>query len=284
MERVERERRLVDPRRCSDRFEWPFTRLLSTTGTRASESAVSDERFTRNPFSSSSLSANDIAVLARTDAGRAMTSAPRQEPLLGSAWLLAQSPASPSTAADRTEVTRDTCLSFSLFKRLLDSSRRASDDAITTRLNRASALSGSAVQGRGGVMGARECEGVWRELCARWDERRRAIEFCDGVVEAERARRAGDEATAGDGEGRRRRGTLAEEKALSADWKERGRGMLDELDFKVRSTRRTTRRFFAPPPPPRLADQLTPLPSSAPLLPPLATRSVSLARATTMFP
>ncbi|PRQ70107.1 Caffeine-induced death protein 2-domain containing protein [Rhodotorula toruloides] len=146
------------------------------------------------------------------------------EPLLGSAWLLAQSPSSSSSsspAPNRTEITPSTCLSFTHFKTLLDSSRRVSDDAITTRLNRASALSGSAVQGRGGVMGPAECEGVWRELCARWDERRKAIEFCDGVVEGERER-------LGRGKGEE----VGEEKRLSADWKERGRGVVDELEFK----------------------------------------------------
>ncbi|BGO98215.1 hypothetical protein JCM10021v2_001874 [Rhodotorula toruloides] len=147
------------------------------------------------------------------------------EPLLGSAWLLAQSPSSSSSsspAPNRTEITPSTCLSFTHFKTLLDSSRRVSDDAITTRLNRASALSGSAVQGRGGVMGPAECEGVWRELCARWDERRKAIEFCDGVVEGERER-------LGRGKGEE----VGEEKRLSADWKERGRGVVDELEFKL---------------------------------------------------
>ncbi|BGP29759.1 hypothetical protein JCM10296v2_001504 [Rhodotorula toruloides] len=147
------------------------------------------------------------------------------EPLLGSAWLLAQSPSSSSSsspAPSRTEITPSTCLSFTHFKTLLDSSRRVSDDAITTRLNRASALSGSAVQGRGGVMGPSECEGVWRELCARWDERRKAIEFCDGVVEAERERL-----------GRGKEEGVEEEKRLSADWKERGRGLVDELEFKL---------------------------------------------------
>ncbi|BGO89272.1 hypothetical protein NBRC10512v2_001223 [Rhodotorula toruloides] len=146
------------------------------------------------------------------------------EPLLGSAWLLAQTPSSSSTSSSsRTEITPSTCLSFTHFKTLLDSSRRASDDAITTRLNRASALSGSAIQGRGGVMGPSECEGVWRELCARWDERRKAIEFCDGVVEGERER-LGRNKEEGMGVG--------EEKRLSADWKERGRGVVDDLEFK----------------------------------------------------
>lgn len=173
------------------------------------------------------------------------------EPLLGSAWLLSQSPSSSSSSSSgntsgespststHTRITPAVCENYSLFKRLLDQSRRASDDAISTRLNRAGALAGTAVSGRGSAreMGDRECDSVWRDIVARWNERAQALEFCDralghtartgevagataGAAATPRDRNAGDE--------------LASVRGLSADWKEQGRGVMDEAELKVR--------------------------------------------------
>ncbi|BGP53601.1 hypothetical protein JCM8202_001478 [Rhodotorula sphaerocarpa] len=171
------------------------------------------------------------------------------EPLLGSAWLLSQSPSSSSSSSSgntsgespststHTRITPAVCENYSLFKRLLDQSRRASDDAISTRLNRAGALAGTAVSGRGSAreMGDRECDSVWRDIVARWNERAQALEFCDralghtartgevagataGAAATPRDRNAGDE--------------LASVRRLSADWKEQGRGVMDEAELK----------------------------------------------------
>ncbi|GAA5954464.1 hypothetical protein JCM10213_003052 [Rhodosporidiobolus nylandii] len=149
---------------------------------------------------------------------------PPQEPLLGTPYLLSQSPSpsssssSPSSAT-HTRITSSLCHQTTLFLSLLSRSRQLSDDAISTRLNRASALSGAAVGGRGArEMGEGECEAVWRELSERWKERNEVLSFCDGVLRGERE---GQE-----GEGSELRG-------LSADKGELGRGRRTEAEMKL---------------------------------------------------
>uniref|UniRef100_A0A0K3CVX5 BY PROTMAP: gi/342318945/gb/EGU10900.1/ Proteophosphoglycan ppg4 [Rhodotorula glutinis ATCC 204091] n=1 Tax=Rhodotorula toruloides TaxID=5286 RepID=A0A0K3CVX5_RHOTO len=105
------------------------------------------KQFSRNSSSSPLDESHSARSIQDAPCPARMSHSTPPEPLLGSAWLLAQSPSSSSSsspAPNRTEITPSTCLSFTHFKTLLDSSRRVSDDAITTRLNRASALSGSA--------------------------------------------------------------------------------------------------------------------------------------------
>ena len=175
------------------------------------------------------------------------------EPLLGSAWLLSQSPSATPTASSSSEssssapsssthtrITPAVCDNYSLFKRLLDQSRRASDDAITTRLNRAAALAGTVVSGRGSAreMGPTECDAVWRDIVARWDERSKALEYCDKALRhtqetgriATTTTAAAATATRPD---RSREDEIAPVRGLSADWKEQGRGVMDEAELKV---------------------------------------------------
>ncbi|BGP45720.1 hypothetical protein JCM10450v2_001550 [Rhodotorula kratochvilovae] len=140
-------------------------------------------------------------------------------PLLGTAFLLSQSSAS-SSSPSHLRVTPSLCADYAAFRRALDTSRRVSDDAVTTRLNRAAALAGGAVAGRGArEMGSRECDDVWRELTARWAERGEVIGYCDRALasqaQAHEDRRVQDEV-----------------RELSADWKERGRGMQDERELQ----------------------------------------------------
>ncbi|GJN88266.1 hypothetical protein Rhopal_001231-T1 [Rhodotorula paludigena] len=159
-------------------------------------------------------------------------------PLLGTAFLLSQSASSPSattssssaapSSATHTAITPSVCTDYSLFKRLVDQSRRVSDDAITVRLNRAAALGGGAVAGRGArEMGAGECDAVWRELVGRWSERGEALSYCDRVLLEQAAQVKGKTAQAQGGAG-----VLGEEEGLSADWERRGRGFADELELK----------------------------------------------------
>ncbi|GAA6054888.1 hypothetical protein JCM3770_004269 [Rhodotorula araucariae] len=139
-------------------------------------------------------------------------------PLLGTAFLLSQSAqAAPDQAHLR--VTPDVCRDYTAFRRALDTSRRVSDDSVTTRLNRAAALARGAVQGRGArEMGPKECDDVWRELTQRWAERANVISYCDRAL-------ADAAAAAADSNAR----TVQDEvRELSADWRERGRGIQDE--------------------------------------------------------
>lgn len=163
-------------------------------------------------------------------------------PLLGTAFLLSQSASSPSatassssaapSSATHTAITPSVCTDYSLFKRLVDQSRRVSDDAITVRLNRAAALGGGAVAGRGArEMGAGECDAVWRELVGRWSERGEALSYCDRVLLEQAAQAKGKTTAQAQGGA----GVLGEEEGLSADWERRGRGFADELELKVRS-------------------------------------------------
>lgn len=145
-------------------------------------------------------------------------------PLLGTAFLLSQSAASSSTQ-HHLPVTPSLCADYASFRRALDQSRRVSDDPLSTRLNRAAALAGGAVAGRGArEMGARECDDVWRELTARWTERGEVIGYCD---------RALADAAAATGAKTQQRAEDAV-RELSADWKERGRGLQDEREAQVR--------------------------------------------------
>ncbi|GAA5943074.1 hypothetical protein JCM3775_000635 [Rhodotorula graminis] len=139
-------------------------------------------------------------------------------PLLGTAFLLSQSHASSSTQ-HRLPITPSLCADYTSFRRALDQSRRVSDDPVSVRLNRAAALGGGAVSGRGArEMGPRECDDVWRELTGRWAERGDVISYCDRAL-AETAAQGKQAARASD-----------EVRDLSADWKERGRGLQDERE------------------------------------------------------
>lgn len=194
-----------------------------------------------------------------------------QEPLLGSAWLLSQSPgapnASPSEAAaagpsgaTHTRITPTVCDNYSHFKRLLDQSRRQSDDAISTRLNRAAALAGTVVSGRGSAreMGTQECDNVWRDITARWTERGDALRYCDralghtartGEIASTDSTRVASSSlssssTLATGRDRTRDEEIAPVRGLSADWKEQGRGVATEAELKV--SRRTRELPFDP--------------------------------------
>ena len=147
---------------------------------------------------------------------------PSSSPLLGTAFLLSQSQASSSTQ-HHIPITPSLCADYTSFRRALDQSRRVSDDPVTVRLNRAAALGGGAVSGRGArEMGSRECDDVWRELTGRWSERGEVISYCDRAL-AEAAAQGKQVARASD-----------EVRDLSADWKERGRGRQDEREAQVR--------------------------------------------------
>lgn len=100
-------------------------------------------------------------------------------PLLGTAYILSQSPTSPPSAVHQTTITPSLCANLSAFKTLLRQSRSL-DDSIILRLNRAAALA-RANPARG------ECDAFWLELVERWSERGQVLGFCEGVVE-ERAR------------------------------------------------------------------------------------------------
>ncbi|GAA5910119.1 hypothetical protein JCM6882_006521 [Rhodosporidiobolus microsporus] len=148
-------------------------------------------------------------------------------PLLGTPYLLSQSPSSapsssptPPTAQTHTRVTPNVCQNLTLFLSLLSRSRQLSDDAITVRLNRASALGGAAVTGRSArEMGESECAAVWRELTQRWEERNEVLTYCDRVLRGEKVR---DE-----------KGNVREELGLSADRGDLGRGRRTEEEIKL---------------------------------------------------
>ncbi|GAA5915858.1 uncharacterized protein JCM6883_000800 [Sporobolomyces salmoneus] len=140
-----------------------------------------------------------------------MTSTP-SAPLLGTPYILSQSQSHPSSTTT-TQITPPLCNSLTQFKRLLSSSRSL-DDAITTRLNRANALS------RGDAVGGGECEKVWSELKERWSERNRVLSYCDQVLSTT--------TTGSTSEGSRRR----EETGLSAEKGELGRGRSTESEIK----------------------------------------------------
>lgn len=103
-------------------------------------------------------------------------------PLLGTAYLLSQSPA----AAPVVTVPASLCMNLSLFKSHLRS-LRSLDDSITTRLNRADALSRTSsalrpnreLQG----VGAPECDAFWNELVQGWKARGEVLQHCLGVVD-----------------------------------------------------------------------------------------------------
>ncbi|GAA5841597.1 hypothetical protein JCM11251_004227 [Rhodosporidiobolus azoricus] len=148
-------------------------------------------------------------------------------PLLGTPYLLSQSPstsaASPSSQT-HTRITPNVCQNLTLFLSLLSRSRQLSDDAITVRLNRASALSGSAASGRGArEMGESECAAVWAELQQRWEERNEVLTYCDRVLRGEKVR---DE-----------KGEVRAELGLSADRGDLGRGRRSEEDMKLATLR-----------------------------------------------
>ncbi|GAA5892968.1 hypothetical protein JCM8208_004138 [Rhodotorula glutinis] len=140
-------------------------------------------------------------------------------PLLGTAFLLSQSQAS-STTQHHIPITPSLCADYTSFRRALDQSRRVSDDPVTVRLNRAAALARGAVSGRGArEMGPTECDDVWRELTGRWAERGEVISYCDRALAETAAAQGKPVARASD-----------EVRDLSADWKERGRGLQDERE------------------------------------------------------
>ncbi|GAA6059919.1 hypothetical protein JCM10212_005302 [Sporobolomyces blumeae] len=139
------------------------------------------------------------------------------EPLLGTPYLLSQSTSSSTSSPARTHVSPALCSNLSAFKRLLAQSRLL-DDAITTRLNRASALSrrnsGIAAPDPGS-----ECVDVWNELVERWDERGKVLSYCDTVL----AQQSG----ALDPRDKR-----IEEKGLSAEKGELGRGRATQAELQ----------------------------------------------------
>ncbi|GAA5987918.1 hypothetical protein JCM11641_004581 [Rhodosporidiobolus odoratus] len=145
-------------------------------------------------------------------------------PLLGTPYLLSQSPSTPNsaspTSSTHTLVTPTICHSMTLFLSLLSRSRQLSDDAIVTRLNRAAALGRSAVSGRGArEMGDNECASVWNELDQRWTERNEVLTYCDRVLRGEKVRNE--------------QGEVKEESGLSADRGDLGRGRRTEVDMKL---------------------------------------------------
>ncbi|GAA6024323.1 hypothetical protein JCM10207_009265 [Rhodosporidiobolus poonsookiae] len=152
-------------------------------------------------------------------------------PLLGTPYLLSQSPSSTSpaspaspTSPSHTPITPALCADLLRFHRLLDTSRRLSDDVLSTRLNRAAALGGAAVGGRGArEMGSGECAAVWGEMTSRWGERNEALRYCDRVLRGERV--AGQD-------------NVREESGLSADKGDlsRGRQREDEVKLAALST------------------------------------------------
>ncbi|KAM0792675.1 hypothetical protein ACM66B_002455 [Microbotryomycetes sp. NB124-2] len=96
-------------------------------------------------------------------------------PLLGTPYILSQSPTSPATT-QTIAITPTLCQNLTAFKNLLRQSR-ALDDSIILRLNRASALA----RGTNGV-GHGECDVFWNELRERWSERGEMLKFCDASV------------------------------------------------------------------------------------------------------
>lgn len=96
-------------------------------------------------------------------------------PLLGTAYILSQSPSSNSASSvQKTPITPSLCANLSAFKSLLRQSR-ALDDSVILRLNRAHALARA-------NPALRECDAFWKELVERWTERGRVLGFCEGVV------------------------------------------------------------------------------------------------------
>ncbi|GAA5969463.1 hypothetical protein JCM3765_006894 [Sporobolomyces pararoseus] len=142
------------------------------------------------------------------------SSTPPSAPLLGTPYLLSQSQHHPSSSGQTTttQITPSLCQSLSQFKRLLSSSRSL-DDAITTRLNRASALSRNQ-----GVVTGGECEKVWEELKERWGERNQVLSYCDQAL-----------AQGSDAVNKSRR----EETGLSAEKGQLGRGRSTEMEIKI---------------------------------------------------
>ncbi|GAA6021319.1 hypothetical protein JCM11491_005802 [Sporobolomyces phaffii] len=138
--------------------------------------------------------------------------------LLGTPYVVSSSSAAP------TKVTPSVCESVSQFKRVLASSR-AFDDAITTRLNRFSALArGATATGE-----TTECERVWQEVQQRWQERNRVLTYCDEVLAAG----PGSTLDSDDVERDRRRRPVEEESGLSAEKGALGRGRSTQQQVKI---------------------------------------------------
>ncbi|TEB30258.1 hypothetical protein FA13DRAFT_1734097 [Coprinellus micaceus] len=110
-----------------------------------------------------------------------MTSASSSKgPQLGSLALQA-----PTSRPEIVHVTPSTCLNLSLFKDILKEYRKL-DDAITTRLNRATALARDQERTSGqGVENAQNqaCLSVWRELTENWKRRTKLVDYCVSVVD-----------------------------------------------------------------------------------------------------
>mgnify|MGYP001559437197 CR=1 FL=1 len=96
--------------------------------------------------------------------------------LLGTPYILSQQPTRTTPS-----LTPSLCQNLTLFKSLLRTSR-AVDDSIILRLNRADALSRRAAEGRAAGVGERECEGFWRELLGKWEERGAMLGYCEGLA------------------------------------------------------------------------------------------------------
>ncbi|GAA5995588.1 hypothetical protein JCM5350_005674 [Sporobolomyces pararoseus] len=146
-----------------------------------------------------------------------MSSTPPPPPLLGTPYLLSQSqPHHSQSTTTTTQITPSLCQSLSHFKKLLSSSRSL-DDLITTRLNRANALSRNQ-----GVQGGSECEKVWKELKERWEERNQVLTYCDQAL-TQQSQQGNEVAN------RFRR----EETGLSAEKGQLGRGRSTEIEIKI---------------------------------------------------
>lgn len=120
-------------------------------------------------------------------------------PLLGSAYLASTTPGTQPTsssssststnAGSTTRLTPSLCSRYSAFKQLLAKSRATTDDLIIVRLNRASALqrqlgsSSSSSSTTTTTSPASECDVLWPELQRAWNERDRAVEFCEDVLD-----------------------------------------------------------------------------------------------------
>ncbi|KAK4704009.1 hypothetical protein P7C70_g2199, partial [Phenoliferia sp. Uapishka_3] len=103
-------------------------------------------------------------------------STPTPSPLLGTAYILSQSPsATGPSPIQQTVITPSLCANLSAFKSVLRQSRTM-DDSIILRLNRAHAIARS-------NPAMKECDSFWSELVERWAERGQVLGFCNDVVD-----------------------------------------------------------------------------------------------------
>ncbi|KAK4050040.1 hypothetical protein OIO90_005230 [Microbotryomycetes sp. JL221] len=110
-----------------------------------------------------------------------MSSPSASGPLLGTPYIVSQSPTASSSNANpsttTTIITPTLCQNLSAFKTLLKQSR-VLDDSIILRLNRTSALNRT----NDNINQSNECDMFWKELLSRWTERVEMLKFCDASV------------------------------------------------------------------------------------------------------